>query len=60
MSDEQVRGLDSIIGFGVKHRGERLDQVIAEDPAWVQWVTEEAEMFVLDVEAERMLRASLK
>ncbi len=55
-----MRGLDSVIGFGVKHRGERLDDVIAEDPDWVRWATEDAEMFVLDAEADRMLKASLK
>lgn len=49
--------IDEVFAFG-KHKGETLDEVIVDDPGYVDWCLSEVDGFELDDEGMHLLSLS--
>lgn len=52
-------GVQDTFLFG-KHRNEAVEEVIVDDPSYVEWCLDEVEGFELDEEATQLLATSLR
>lgn len=59
MSAQGIYKPDDTLTFG-KHEGEKLEDVIVDDPTYVAWCCDEIDGFELDEEAAQLLETSMR